>query len=915
MPARLGLDTNGDGLVDYANSADEFEQEEANADGFRVELRVRFDLCKKGSTYTWRTTAGETVGTGGRGCRVTQTFPREGDYPVELSVQGASGKARTYHREIMVRDWLIVSIGDSVASGEGNPDFPAEDGKRARWESPRCHRSAKAAPARAALALEATDSRTSTTFVHLACSGAKLSTGLLGPYKGLDNSLLSRSRPLDPQVDELEQIARRRQVDAVLVSVGANDVYFGPIVKFCLQWHDCIGKRFKPNDKRHRRGLLPEVVKKAVAKLADEYDALALRLSGVVLPSHVLITEYFDPTRDGEGGFCERIGTRLPGGRLQIDKAEAEWAATRILVPVNQQIAAATRDHGWTEVGGVADAFKHHGYCAPESWIVQFKESFFRQIGNSFFSRVAGFLHPNEKGHEVEGAMIGHALDEVLSEESSSEPETEVVVVTEANENEDESSGEEAAEEAAEIALAGGALAGAALAAGAVTRRRQGRGRGGRRIPEGELEQPPLEPPTSRPDAESVRAYGELLENLPDWVHRRVEAIEILDEEMVRRRVSVDFTPRLPQWEDSREAPLPTRAPIALLAKRVLSRFDLRDESGASVPLATSEENAAYATAYMLDLARGALEALDREPPPELRQLCWTVARGEPSEAEAAIAKIASELPREVSEALRSDERFRAATSTFAENFAVLVDVSGAPRRRVLKLAYDQVMELDRLTWWQRLGLEPVLLKFKIPELGDAASRHLEFVRVEGLNILSAQLVWQEPGGRVQGVEGIRRGGDAHVRINRKRQGTRALAGIGVRASKSSLLLRGPWIAAISAGALTAAWFALPGIAGDSSGGAPAILLAVPAFFGVYLGTRQPHPLEAALLLGARTLVYLSGFLAFVGAGALSLEPTVEPLRLILGLTALLGWATVALLTLIAVQPSAPIRDYRRRLN
>ncbi|MGN6201991.1 MAG: PKD domain-containing protein [Solirubrobacterales bacterium] len=891
-------------MTDYANSAADFEDEEAKAGGFQVELSVRLDLCKRGATYTWRSTAGETTGTGGRGCRVTQTFPEEGHYPVELTVRSPAGRTRSYHREITVRDWLIVSIGDSVASGEGNPDVPSRDSEKARWQSPRCHRSAKAAPAQAALGLEATDPQTSTTFVHLACSGAKLSAGLLGPYKGLDNPLLSWRKPLDPQVDELERIARTRQVDAVLVSVGANDVYFGPIVKFCLQWRSCTKKRFKPKDKRVPKGRLPQVVEKAIARLRAEYDVLARRLSRIVPPSHVVITEYFDPTRDATGKFCERIGTHLSHGRLQIDRAEAEWAATKILQPLNEKIAEEANGHRWTNVSGVAEAFRNHGYCAKEdTWIVQFEDSFFRQIGDSFFSRFAGFLHPNKKGHEVEGKMIGRALDKVLADESLPDPATEVVLVTEAHEqDEEESSGEEAAEEAAEIALAGGAAAAAAMAAGGALRRRRRRPDGKSRIPEGELERPPLDPPQDLLPAESVKAYGELLENLPDWVHRRVESIEILDEEMVRRRVSIDFTPRLPRWEDERGAPDVKCAPIALLAKRVLSRFDLRDESGASVPLATSEENAAFATAYMLEIAG---DVLGGDLPPELRRLCWTIARGEPSEANAAIADIASELPGAASQALRANKRFRAATSTFAENFAVLVDVENSKRRRVLKLAYDQLMELDGLTWRQKLGLAPVLMKFRIPELGDAGSRHLEFVRVEGLDILSAQLVWQEPDGPIQGVEGIRRGGDAHVRINRKRQGTTALTGVRVRASKSSLLLRGPWIAALSAGALTAAWFALPGIAGDSSGGAPSILLAVPAFFGVYLGTRQPHPLEAALLLGARTLVYISGFLAFLGAGALSLEPSVEPLRILLGLAALLGWVTVGLLTVIAMQPSS----------
>ena len=62
----------------------------------------------------------------------------------------------------------------------------AEDPLEPTWQDERCHRSAFAGSAQAALAIEQADPRTSVTFVHLACSGAKVDVGLLEPYAGAE---------------------------------------------------------------------------------------------------------------------------------------------------------------------------------------------------------------------------------------------------------------------------------------------------------------------------------------------------------------------------------------------------------------------------------------------------------------------------------------------------------------------------------------------------------------------------------------------------------------------------------------------------------------------------------------------------------------------------------------------------------
>ena len=123
---------------------------------------------------------------------------------------------------IWVRDRLIVGIGDSFSSGEGNPDTPVEidpgsyhaglnfafaydpatqaiksiaayslpvrdRNVPAGWIDRKCHRSAYGYQLRTALQIALTDPRHSAvTYLGFACSGAKIVAGLLFPYAGVE---------------------------------------------------------------------------------------------------------------------------------------------------------------------------------------------------------------------------------------------------------------------------------------------------------------------------------------------------------------------------------------------------------------------------------------------------------------------------------------------------------------------------------------------------------------------------------------------------------------------------------------------------------------------------------------------------------------------------------------------------------
>ena len=199
-----------------------------------------------------------------------------------VDVSSSEGSQRVF-TEIAVRDIFIAGLGDSVASGEGNPDRPialSDEGfcfrsylgtaaaqyyrpsragykggraceapdtltvwqrQSALWFNPACHRSLYSYQTRTALALAVRYPHIAVTYLPLACTGATIADGLFGSQRARD-CLPSKSGgacqgTVNGQLAELREAltaAKRRQpdrkLDLVLLSVGANDIYFSGLV-------------------------------------------------------------------------------------------------------------------------------------------------------------------------------------------------------------------------------------------------------------------------------------------------------------------------------------------------------------------------------------------------------------------------------------------------------------------------------------------------------------------------------------------------------------------------------------------------------------------------------------------------------------------------------------------------------------
>ena len=187
---------------------------------------------------------------------VRDTLPGQGYYRVTLTLHTdwgvATGVSEPTSRVVGVRDHLIVSIGDSLASGEGNPDVPGkysfnldfdwppahiEEHEAAVWQDRPCHRSAKSGPSLAAKAFEDATPN-SVTFISVACSGAELQHLVATSYAGI----VPNGATTDPP--QLEAVANlvgpgaangTRAIDALLVSGGINDLSFSGVIERCAK--------------------------------------------------------------------------------------------------------------------------------------------------------------------------------------------------------------------------------------------------------------------------------------------------------------------------------------------------------------------------------------------------------------------------------------------------------------------------------------------------------------------------------------------------------------------------------------------------------------------------------------------------------------------------------------------------------
>jgi hypothetical protein len=391
-------------------------------------------------------------------------------------------------------------------------------------------------------------------------------------------------------------------------------------------------------------------------------------------------------------------------------------------------------------------------------------------------------------------------------------------------------------------------------------------------------------------------AFASLLARQAGWCHRRVETISVVSHETVRRAVSVDFTVPAEHRDDLKIADGQWVVPLAILAKRALVHFDLRNEANESIPLLRAEETRTITRELLylvldLDLAAGERDEVDAGPliervlvtaPPRPAEL-----RGIDGELEA----LAGPLP-----------GFAALAGQLARGFPLCAVVGDVGRRRVLKFAYDEGLERpSRLTHF-----------YDAPGCSEAASYHAEVAVPTELRARRTELADDATGELF--ASGPLDADRPALYFSGARAGVRA--GISVRygTERGRFLVPAALVAWLIALELALPWLLADlGRLAAEAGPAISILLSSSAVFSGLVLRSGEHPLLRVVLAPARFALAVATIALVTAAGALGFHVASGPLRWIWGIGALVAVLAAVILTVQAARaPTArrrPARD------
>jgi hypothetical protein len=214
-----------------------------------------------------------------------------------------------------------VVIGDSTAAGAGLAPVPGASGS-----SRACGRSADS------YAEDLSDAN-GWNVLNLACNGASISQGLLGSQ---DHD----GHRLAPQLAVAE---RARQASVVIVSVGADDLNWAAMVRYCSVTPHC--------DDRATTAYFQQ----QLASFSKNYLDLLSRLAS--LPSHpqVIVNRYYDP-------FGAQPGCLGPDG---LTAANLQTLLSR-LATLNEVLAKGAAQFGFSSP---QPDFTGHQLCTPQPYV------------------------------------------------------------------------------------------------------------------------------------------------------------------------------------------------------------------------------------------------------------------------------------------------------------------------------------------------------------------------------------------------------------------------------------------------------------------------------------------------------------------------------------------------------------------
>jgi hypothetical protein len=294
--------------------------------------------------------------------------------------------------------WLGIGDGGEAAETRPHP---------AAWQEPKAYRSYRSGQSLAARMIETETASEAEriTFLGFGRSGSEIDEGLLGPRTA--EGILGSHRSIDGwtrdrgQIEEAKDTVAGRVIDAVVISIGLNDLGFSSLVK------DSILRA--SGEKRRER--IAGAQRKLDEELPVQLAALNRAIDEQLKPRMVFITEYpigiFKEIALGTKRPCGVLGSSIPnpitGEGLNLDVSDARDMG-KLGVGLNATLRRVANTLGWIYVAGVEQSCDGHGYCADESYFVSAEESCLNQ------GDFEGMLHPNSLGHTATRDALARAL-------------------------------------------------------------------------------------------------------------------------------------------------------------------------------------------------------------------------------------------------------------------------------------------------------------------------------------------------------------------------------------------------------------------------------------------------------------------------------------------------------------------------
>ncbi|CAD5231796.1 unnamed protein product [Bursaphelenchus xylophilus] len=295
-------------------------------------------------------------------CRITWKAPDQGLFTVIVRYVDRHTVIFEVKKRFVVRDFWMVSIGDSFSSGEGNPH---QNVRKKLWLSRRCHSSRNSFAYKLYQKYKRMISDdVAVHFTFLPCSGALIEDG---PFS------------LFYQIEAITNITMmlNKTPDLLLMTAGGNDIGYSDMLQRLLS------------------GLhpVPDNFSLRLLYLSEQFDQLNKLIKGLS-PSNVIIPHYFDFTTNEKG--------LVDASCSDFDKVSLKYlkrAQKVILRNLNNLIERKTQNFGWISVD-LDQIFKKHGICSRQPLIRTLQESY-RLQGD-----YGGSFHPTERAHQLIADLI-----------------------------------------------------------------------------------------------------------------------------------------------------------------------------------------------------------------------------------------------------------------------------------------------------------------------------------------------------------------------------------------------------------------------------------------------------------------------------------------------------------------------------